>query len=240
MKRKGLPLATILGAALVVINVTGRLEAAETHLQIQNEPVIRNRPGITERCVYFDPGTAHVGHFMDRGSLELMVAPLRTLSKFDSRDGAVRSLRIVKYYGINELCVAANSKLSYMLVSGKAPEGKVPGEKYVTFDPYQLRAERVADEWKLVSGKSRLFSFGPDETAARQALKVIRYYGFNAQCFTGGDRGFVFLCTLPKPRGIERKHYLEAKTTRTVSAYGAVPDSELQGTRFKAQGKPGS
>jgi hypothetical protein len=211
MRRKALLVTTMLGALLVVTNVTGRLDASETHLQIQNDAVTRNRPGIAEQCVYFDPGTAHIGHFIERGSLELIVAPLRSLTKFENRDAAARSLKILKHYGINELCVAANSKLSYMLVSGKAPIGKVPGEKYVTFDPNQLKAERIANEWKLVKGESPFFNFGSDESAARQALRVIKYYGFNAKCSVGQDKGFIFLCTLPKPQGNERKPYLEAR-----------------------------
>lgn len=211
MRRKALLMAMMLGALLVVADVTGRPNASETHLQIQNDAVTRNRPGVTEQCVYFDPGTAHIGHFMETGSIELVVAPLRSLSKFDNRDAAARSLDILKHYGINELCIAANSKLSYMLVSGKAPIGKVPGEKYVTFDPNQLKVERVANEWKLVKGESPLLNFGSDESAARQALRVIRYYGFNAKCSIGGDKGFIFLCALPKSQGIERKPYLEAK-----------------------------
>jgi hypothetical protein len=212
MKRKALLAAMTLGVALVVTSVTVTLDASETHLQIQNDPVTRNRPGIAEQCVYFDPRTAHIGHFPDRrGSIELVVAPLRTLSRFENQEVAARSLKIVKHYGINELCIAANSKLVYMLVSGKAPVGKVPGEKYVTFEPHELRAERIANEWRVLDGKSPLLSFGSDESAARQALRVIKYYGFNAKCSTGGDKGFIFLCALPKPQGIEKKPYLEAK-----------------------------
>jgi hypothetical protein len=193
--------------------VAARLDASETHRQIQNDPVTRNRPGIAEQCFYFDPGTAHVGYFPDRGSIELVVAPLRTLSRFASQDDAARSMRMVKHYGINELCITANSQLAYMLVSGKAPKGKVSGEKYVTFEPQVLKAERVANEWKLLDGKSPLFSFGPDEAAARQALRVIKYYGFNAKCAVGGDKGLIFLCTLPKAQATEKKPYIEAKMT---------------------------
>jgi hypothetical protein len=212
MKRNTLLMATILGVAIVVTNVTGRLDASETHLQIQNEAVTRSRAGVTEQCVYFDARTAHIGHFMGSGSLELVVAPLRSLSAFDNREDAARSLKIVKHYGMNELCITANSKLSYMLVSGQAPFGKVPGERYVTFDLYQLKAARIANEWKLVSGTSALFSFGSDESAAREALQVIRYYGFNAICSTGGrDKRLIFLCALPKSQGIEKKPFLEAK-----------------------------
>jgi len=213
MKRHAVLVAVILGAALAALNGTARAGASETHLQIQNQPVHRSRPGIDEQCVYFDPKTAHVGHFMDRGSIELVVAPLRTLSRFDSAVDAARSLRIIEHFGVNELCISANSRLSYLLVSGRAAKGKIPGEKHITFDPYQLKADRVDNEWKLVEDKSTLFSFGSDELAARQALRVIRYYGFNAKCSIGGDKGFVFLYILPKPPGAKRKPYLEAKVT---------------------------
>jgi hypothetical protein len=150
---------------------------------------------------------------MDRSSIELVVAPLRTLFRFDSQDDATRSLKIIERFGINELCVSANSKLSYMLVSGKAAKGKVPGAKHIIFDPYELKAEQIANDWKLVQGKSPLFNFGTDESAARQALRIIRYYGFNAKCSIGGDKGFVFLYLLPKPPAAEKKPYLEARVT---------------------------
>jgi hypothetical protein len=211
MKRKTLLVAMIFGVALAVINQTAWAGSSETHLQFQNQAVNRNRPGIAEQCVYFDPGTVHVGHFMDRGSVELVVAPLRTLSRFDSRDEATRSLKIIEHFRINELCMSANSKLSYMLVSGNAARGKLPGEKYLVFDPYLLKAERVGNEWKLVKGKSAIFGFGSDEGAARQALQVIRYYGFNAKCSIGGDKGFVFLFKSPVSPRMEKKPYLEAK-----------------------------
>ena len=198
---------------MAALNGTARAGNSETHLQIQNQPVHRSRPGIDERCVYFDPRTAHVGHFMDRSSVELVVAPLRTLYRFDNREDAVRSLRIVEYFGMNELCISANSKISYMLVSGKAAKGKVPGEKHVAFDPHQLKADRVDNKWQLVEGKSALFNFGSDESAARQALRAIQYYGFNAKCSVGGERGFVFLYMLPKAEAPERKPYVEAKAT---------------------------
>ena len=100
MKRNALLVAMILGAALAATNGAARADASETHLQIQNQPVNRSRPGVDEQCVYFDPGTAHIGHFVDRGSIELVVAPLRTLSKFDSRDDAARSLKIIEHFGI--------------------------------------------------------------------------------------------------------------------------------------------
>jgi hypothetical protein len=212
MERKGILTATILGTVLVVTFVAGMLYASDTHLQVQNTAVSRNRPGIAERCVYFNPDTAQVDYFMDKASIELVVAPLRSLCAFANRDDAVRSLRVIRHYGINELCTTANSKLSYVLVSGKAPKGRAPGENYVTFDSYQLKVERVANDWKLVNGKSPVFSFGSDESAARQALQAIRHYGFNAKGSIGENRGFTYLCIVPTSPGIKTKPFLEAKT----------------------------
>ncbi len=212
MDRKALLIAAILGTLLVVTFPQTMLGASDTHLQVQNTPVSRNRPGTTERCVYFDPGTAQIDYFMDKASIELVVAPLRSLSTFTNRDDATRSLRVIRHYGINEVCTTANAKLSYVLVSGKAPRGKVPGENYIVFDPSQLKVERIANEWKLVSGKSAIFAFGSDELAARQSLQAIRHYGFNAKSTIGSEgKGFTYLCIVPTSRGIERKPFLEAK-----------------------------
>ena len=211
MKWKILLVAIVLGALFAVISEAARVGASETHLQIQNQSVNRSRPGVAEQCVYFDPASVHVGHFMDKRSIELVAAPLRTLSKFDSRDDAVRSLKIIRYFGINELCLTGNSKFSYMLVSGKAPKGKIPGEKYVSFNPDQLKAEGITGEWRIAAGALVLFRFGSDEAAARQALRAVQYYGFNTKCTIGGDKGFVFLCTVPQLPTIQKKPYLEAK-----------------------------
>jgi hypothetical protein len=178
---------------------------------VQNTAVSRNRPGIAERCVYFDPGTAQIDYFMDKASIELVVAPLRSLHTFANRDDATRSLRVIRHYRINESCTTANSKLSYVLVSGKAPQGRVPGENYVTFDPDQLKVERVANDWRLVNGKFPVFSFGSDELAARQALQAIRHYHFNAKSSIGENSGFTYLCTVQASPGIKTKPFLEAK-----------------------------
>ncbi len=213
MKSKVLLMAIVLEVALAVAFWTAAFAGPDTHLQIQNQSVNRTRPGVAEECVYFDPGTLHVGYFMERGSIELIAAPLRTVSRFESKDDAVRSLKIIKELGINELCRSANAKFSYMLASGKAPKGKLPGEKHVTFDPAQVKSSRVGNEWRLVHGKTVLFTFGADEAAAGEALRVIRYYGFNAKCSVGGDKGFVFLYTTPQTFEIRKKPYLEAKAT---------------------------
>jgi hypothetical protein len=189
-------------------------DASDTHRQIQKSPVTRNRPGVPESCVSFDPATAHIGRFTDTSSTELVVDPLRRLCKFTDGDQAARALKALRRYGMNEYCTVAHSKLSYMLVSGEAPKGTVQGEKYVLFDPAGLRVEQHNGEWKLVSNKSCIFAFGSDEEAARQALQAIRHYGFNAKSSLGGEAGGLeYLAVAPTPKATAKK----STATRSAS-----------------------
>ncbi len=210
MKSNMLFAAVVFQAVIAVGAWAPHAGSGDTHLQIQNQSVSRNRPAIAEECVYFDPATLHIGYFLDAHSVTLVAAPLRRISTFESKDEAARAMNIMRQFGINELCRTANSKLSYMLASGSAPKGELRCENYVSFDPRLLKAERPGSDWRVVSGKTVLFNFGPDEQAARQALKAIRYYGFNARCSTG-ENGFAFLYAVQQPREITQKAYREAK-----------------------------
>ncbi len=213
MRSKDVLVAAVLQTVLAVVLCTLPAAASETHLQIQNQSVTRHRPGVPEHCIYFNPAALHVGYFPDRKSVDLVAEPLRTISTFESRDEATRSLNALRHLGVNELCVAANSRLSYMLVSGKAATGRLQGEKSVLFEPRILRVERADNEWRLQSGSSTLLSFGPDEKAAKDALRIINYYGFNAKCCIGGEtgKGIVLLYAVPQSDELKKKRYLEAK-----------------------------
>jgi hypothetical protein len=206
MQRTILALAVAFGIGVTFILPVQGADASDTHRQIQKSPVTRNRPGVPESCVSFDPATAHIGRFTDTSSTELVVDPLRRLCKFSDGDQAARALKTVRQYGMNEYCTVAHSKLSYMLVSGEAPKGTAPGEKYVLFDPAELRVEKSNNEWKLLCKKDAIFAFGSDEEAARQALRAIRHYGFNAKSTLGGEAGGLeYLAVAPTPKATAKK-----------------------------------
>jgi hypothetical protein len=68
------------------------------------------------------------------------------------------------------------------------------GEDCVKFDPASVDVSRVAGRWKIVDLEHWLFDFGSDQTAAKTALAVIRYYRLNRSCFIGRrDRSFSYM-----------------------------------------------
>jgi hypothetical protein len=63
-----------------------------------------------------------------------------------------------------------------------------PVEDCLPFDPEKLvaRKDLLNGEWYLIEGRFRsMFSFGKEEEACKNALKVIKKYGYNQSCFVG-------------------------------------------------------
>jgi hypothetical protein len=58
-------------------------------------------------------------------------------------------------------------------------------EDCIGFDPARAQVQRVQNRWKIVVGNMWLKDFGLNEQEARQALKIIKNYRFNRQCFVG-------------------------------------------------------
>ena len=55
----------------------------------------------------------------------------------------------------------------------------------ITFDPERLTVENINGNWKIVEGNHWLMDFDQEEGEARQALKIIKYYGMDSHCFVG-------------------------------------------------------
>ena len=55
----------------------------------------------------------------------------------------------------------------------------------IPFDPARARVVNVGGRWKIVVDNMWLLDFGASSTEARQALKVIKFYRMNSQCFVG-------------------------------------------------------
>ena len=56
---------------------------------------------------------------------------------------------------------------------------------FIPFDPGAAQVKLVGGRWKVVVGRVLLLDFGRSRTEADQALRVIKHYGLNAQCFVG-------------------------------------------------------
>ena len=60
-----------------------------------------------------------------------------------------------------------------------------PKEDCIKFDPTKASVKRVGGRWKITVGNMFLKDFGNNEKEARQALRIIKRYGMNKQCFVG-------------------------------------------------------
>ncbi|HES59464.1 MAG TPA: hypothetical protein ENO18_03445 [Caldithrix sp.] len=98
-----------------------------------------------------------------------------------------KALKIIKHYRMNQSCFVGrpNPSFQYMLVSGNAPSGRFTGEDCIRFNPSSAEVKYINGDWKIVDGSHWMFSFGSNESEARQSLAIIKKYGFNHTCYVG-------------------------------------------------------
>lgn len=56
---------------------------------------------------------------------------------------------------------------------------------FIPFNPKNAKVAKARRRWKIVVGNMWLLDFGASRSEADQALKVIKHYGMNSQCFVG-------------------------------------------------------
>ena len=149
---------------------------------------------VAEDCIPFNPNNATVANIQGRWKI---VDGSHWLFDFGSNKAqADQSLQIIKHYGMNQSCFVGSfdSSFTYLLVSGRPPTGSMPGEDCISFNPVTANVAQIQGDWKIVDDSNRMFSFGKDEAEARQALAIIKKYGFTRLCFVGRpDPSFEYL-----------------------------------------------
>src|SRR5262249_10882345 len=86
----------------------------------------------------------------------------------------IRDLRLTEYGTVGEPAPV----MEYWLSAGQAPQGRVPGLRTLPIDQATLRVEQAQGQWCVRDARLVLFNFGPRGDDARQALAVLRKYGF--------------------------------------------------------------
>jgi hypothetical protein len=138
-----------------------------------------------EDCVSFNPQTARVVPM--RGSWKIVDGRHLLFDFGQKQTEAQQALRIIQHYGMNQSCFVGRPQpsLQYLLVSGNTPEGSMPGEDCVAFNPQTTTVQRINGRWKIVDGSHWLFDFGDNRSEAMAALKIIKRHGFTQSCFVG-------------------------------------------------------
>lgn len=100
---------------------------------------------------------------------------------------ARRALAIIHFYRMDSVCYAGrpHPPMIYLLASGKAPVGSMPGEQCESFDASQIALSQSGEFWRILSGGSVLFDFGNKERGARQGILALHHYEFSFQCIVG-------------------------------------------------------
>jgi len=100
---------------------------------------------------------------------------------------ARRALEIIHYYRMDATCFAGrpHPPMTYLLSSGRAPVGSMPGEQCGSFDPSGISLRQAGEFWSILSATEVLFDFGNREYGAKQGMIAFRHYGFSYRCIVG-------------------------------------------------------
>lgn len=140
---------------------------------------------IQEDCIGFNPNNVKVQNI--NGSWKIVDGSHWMFDFGSKRNEALAALRVIRHYRMNQSCFVGrpDPSFQYMLVSGQAPQGGLPGEDCVSFNPNNVKVKNVNGSWKIVDGNHWMFDFGSKKAEADQALAIIKKYGFNKSCFVG-------------------------------------------------------
>ena len=138
-----------------------------------------------EDCVSFNPATTTAQQI--QGSWKVVDGSHWMFDFGSKKDEAERALAIIKHYRMSQSCFVGRPQASfqYMLVGGNAPAGSFAGEDCVSFNPTTTTVQQIQGSWKVVDGSHWIFDFGNKENEARQALAIIKKYGFTRSCYVG-------------------------------------------------------
>ena len=96
-------------------------------------------------------------------------------------------LRVRSYTRFKDGSRRANYAASETLVRVRrqADNGKHRPEDCVPFNPNRAEVRNVGGRWKIVEDRHWIMDFGPREREARRAMRIIRRYNLDRQCFVG-------------------------------------------------------
>ncbi|HHE32836.1 MAG TPA: hypothetical protein ENL07_09520 [Chlorobaculum parvum] len=157
-------------------------------------PVKPMMPAVREDCISFNPATTTLRNVDGRWTI---VDGNHWMFNFgDKKAEAMKALRIIKHYKMNQSCFVGrpDPSFTYLLVKGKAPKKRMQGEDCVSFNPNTIEVKKINGRWKIVDGSHWIFDFENKEDEARTAFAIIKKYGFTRTCYVGRpNASFIYL-----------------------------------------------
>jgi hypothetical protein len=97
-----------------------------------------------------------------------------------------RIIEVIQHYGLNQVCYIGrpNPSMTYFLVDGSAPEGRIPGDDVLNHNMYPYEVVEEDDRLTVTDGMSAMLSCSNYREAAK-ALEVLRKYRFDKAGYVG-------------------------------------------------------
>lgn len=136
-----------------------------------------------EDCVGVNP--AAVTATTAGGSWKVVQGSTWMLDYGSNMAGAQRAAEVIHNYHFDQQCFVKrpNASMTYWKSAGHVPSGGMFGEDCIGLNPMSASVSFAGGTWKVVDGSHGLLDYGPDQSAANQALAVIRNYHLNRECF---------------------------------------------------------
>jgi hypothetical protein len=147
-----------------------------------------------------------------------------TLKEFGRRETEAReALRLIRDLHLNAYASigSPNPVMEYWLSNGQAPHPPlIPGLRVYPFNAANLRVEEAQGQWCLYDGQRVLFNFGTRADDARQALAVIRKYGFSEVGVVGqASPAMLVFLSRPGEAGVPTLPTTNTRLSRTSAVH---------------------
>jgi hypothetical protein len=153
-----------------------------------------NLPDLTDGSERLPIDWRQIHARQDRGGSRLVMGGA-TLADFGPNYSDARLAEdAVRFYRFTEQRRIGRPRpvFTYFLVNGQAPHGAMLGADVLLFQPDALAVRQLGNDWAVCEGTQPLFHFGANAEEARQALRAIQHYQFDAVCRIGHSEGTAF------------------------------------------------
>jgi hypothetical protein len=132
-----------------------------------------------ENLVTFDPAQVELRRFDGRWVLAHGPTVLKDFGRREEE--ARQAWHLIRDLRLSQLGTLGGSQavMEYWLSNGQPPDRLPRGVRTLALDPEALQVEKAHGHWLLREPGRVLCNFGVHEQEARQALAVVRKYGFN-------------------------------------------------------------
>ena len=140
-------------------------------------------PPNAEDCTVVDPANAKAANA--GGVWKVALGPNASLDFAANETAAERAAEVIQHYHFTRECFVKrpNAPMMYWKNGVAVPPGNVPDQDCIALHPETVTAVYSAARWKVMDGTLWLLDYGADRAAAEDAVRIIRIYNLNRECF---------------------------------------------------------